>query len=217
MSAHPARDLQASELRWCRRPSDRRGEGSSGSCGRRSRLSHCEMGTEIGPCFGSGQGSPSFHLLSSSLLEIEGPMARRQGARPGSQAGCGTARGRALGVKRHAPRLRRANGHLGLRLLNVEPTRSCLSLGVPERRPWVVCVIAFRRCPPAPRLTNASGRRPPNTDRDRWPISKFHYEVKRSNLSCERAMAVAREAERCGPSGFAPEDRIRRKDEARSL
>jgi hypothetical protein len=56
------------------------------------------------------------------------------------------------------------------------PARSYLSLGgFSERRPWVgLRDCPTRRCPPAPRLANASGRRPSNTDRDGVDIAELH-------------------------------------------
>src|SRR5712672_328931 len=53
------------------------------------------------------------------------------------QAGCGTARGRALGVKRHAPRLAaRQRASSAYASSTVGPTRSCLSLdGVARASP----------------------------------------------------------------------------------
>ncbi len=70
---------------------------------------------DIGPCFGFGPGD-RLHFLSSVSLSSRG-MARRQSAGLDRQAGGGTACGRALGVKRHAPRLAaRQRGIFGLRL-----------------------------------------------------------------------------------------------------
>jgi hypothetical protein len=65
-----------------------------------------------------------------------------------AKAGGGTACGRALGVKRHAPRLAaRQRGIFGLRLSQRSGrARSCLSLaGLSRGRPWV----GVRKCRPA--------------------------------------------------------------------
>jgi hypothetical protein len=154
----------------------------------------------------------SICFLFLTSLEIEGRWRADKAHGLDRQAGCGPARGRALGVKRHAPRLAaRQRASSAYASSTVGPARSCLSLGGFIRASPVgrFASSPSRRCPPAPRLTNASGRRPSNTDRDRWPISKFHYEVKRSNLSCDGPWRWPESQNGAGRPGFAPEDRIR--------
>jgi hypothetical protein len=119
-----------------------------------------QKANEIGPCFGFGPGDRPHSSLSSVSLTSRG-MARRQGARPGAPGRRLARSTRALGVKRHAPRLAaRQRGIFGLRLNQLSGrARSCVSLAGCLPRPPVGqdCVNA---CPqvaaPAPRSQDAS-------------------------------------------------------------
>jgi hypothetical protein len=116
------------------------------------------------------------HFLIFSLL----PSLNRGGWRADKahgldrQAGGGPACGRALGVKRHAPRLAaRQRGIFGLRLNQRSGrTRSSLSLeGFSRGRPWAsVALVPARRCRSRSPLSRRLMKTPSTTDRDERSI-----------------------------------------------
>jgi hypothetical protein len=140
-----------------------------------SALQTSLVANDIGPCLALGQGIALIPSRSSSSSpSIRGGWRADKAHGLDRQAGDGTACGRALGVKRHAPRLAaRQRGIFGLRLSQRSGhARSSLSLeGFSRGRPWA----ELRSCLPAgaapgPRLANASGRRPSTLDRDELHI-----------------------------------------------
>ena len=94
---------------------------------------------EISPCFGFGPGDRP-HSSLAHLPRLRGGWRADKAHGLDRQAEGGSACGRALGVKRHAPRLAaRQRGIFGLRLSQRSGrTRSYLSLeGCSRGRPWV--------------------------------------------------------------------------------
>ena len=131
---------------------------------------------KIGPCLhASGRGAPSF--LCPHLPRVEGGWRADKAQCPDCSrrmSGSGRTMMHNCGVHpRLAARQRAFSAYASS---TFGPARSYLSLGgFSERRPWVgLRDCPTRRCPPAPRLANASGRRPSNTDRDGVDIAELH-------------------------------------------
>src|SRR5882724_2628965 len=117
-----------------------------------SALQTSLVANDIGPCLALGQGIALIPSRSSSSSpSIRGGWRADKAHGLDRQAGDGTACGRALGVKRHAPRLAaRQRGIFGLRLSQRSGhARSSLSLaGFSRGRPWVRFAYApARRLP----------------------------------------------------------------------
>src|SRR5262249_55218940 len=142
---------------------------------------------KIGPCFGSGPGVARIPLLPSPS-QARG-MARRQGAWPGlRQTGPGVRSSRAgperraLGVKRHAPRLAaRQRGIFAFRRLTVVGPGRLLVAGEAARaRPGDEGCVGLRpQVPlPFPAYRTPPEGAPRRVDRDMSRVAKLSPYVK---------------------------------------